>query len=266
MRDPNPKVSGAGFKILRKAGVEVVTGVLEKQARRLNEFFIKYIITGKPFVILKGAMTLDGKIATARGDSKWITAEAARNDAHELRAQVDAVLVGAETLLHDDPMLTCRLPGCKRQPYRVVLDGRLRTPPNSNFCKLASDGKTIIAALPGADDRKARRLEKAGCRILSLPPDDSGHVSIEKVLSELGALEVASLLVEGGGTVNFSFLRSGCVDKVVVYIAPRLLGGADSKTILGGAGFLTMSDAVNLRDVEISTIGQDIIVTAYPKY
>lgn len=264
MQDPNPKVAGRGFEILKKAGIEIASRVLEHEAEKLNEFYIKFITTKKPFVIMKGAMTLDGKIATAGGESKWITGEAARMDAHKLRRAVDAVLVGIETMLADNPALNCRLPGKPPQPLRIVLDSRLRSKYSMQFCKNASDGRSIIATLPGSDPEKAARLEEFGCRVLRVQASKDGRISIPALLRALGRMDVTSLLVEGGGAVHDAFLRAGCVDKVVLYVAPKILGGFTSHTLVDGIGFPSLAKALLLKDVQTTTLGRDIKIEAYP--
>ena len=262
MKDPNPKVAGRGFAILRKAGVEVVTGVLENEAKALNAAFIKYVTTGKPLVILKAAVTLDGKTATGDGDSKWITGESARRDVHRLRGECDAVLVGIGTLLKDDPQLTCRLPGAKRQPYRIVIDGGLDIGLKSNFCKLAADGKTIVATLPDANAAKAKKLEKSGVKVLRVPEKGTGKIDISQLLAELGKMSITSLLVEGGGETHFSFLSVGEADRAMFYIAPKLLGGKSSHTAVDGEGFGTIAAAVGVGEMEMKRFGNDIRISA----
>jgi diaminohydroxyphosphoribosylaminopyrimidine deaminase / 5-amino-6-(5-phosphoribosylamino)uracil reductase len=266
MQDPNPKVSGSGFAILKNAGIQVISGVMEAEARAVNDFYIKHITTGEPYVILKGAMTLDGKIATAGGLSRWITGEAARRDAHKLRAEVDAVLIGITTLLNDNSRLTCRLPGAARQPYRIVLDTRLRARPDLEFCKLATDGKSIVVTSPDADPKKAQRLEKSGCKILHVKTErKTGRIAIPALLAALGKMDITSLLVEGGGTVHDAFLRAGRVDRVVIYVAPKILGGAHSRTLVDGIGFPSLDSAPRLKDIKITRLNTDIKIQGYPE-
>lgn len=264
MQDPNPLVAGRGFEILKNTGIEIVSGVLRHEAEKLNEFYVKFITTKKPFVIMKGAMTLDGKIATPGGESKWITGDAARKDAHQLRRAADAILVGIDTMLADDPSLTCRLPGKPPQPLRIVLDSKLRLKYSLQFCKNAVDGRSMIATLPGSDPEKAARLEECGCRVLRVRTAKDGRVSIPALLRALGRMDVTSLLVEGGGAVHDAFLRAGCVDKVVVYMAPKILGGFTSHTLVDGIGFPSLAKALHLKDVQTTTLGRDIKIEAYP--
>ena len=264
-KDPNPLVSGRGFRILRRAGIEVVTGVLKEQAAALNEAYFHFITTGKPFVIMKGAMTLDGKIATSGGESKWITGAGARRDVHELRREADAVLVGVGTLLKDDPSLDCRLPGNPPQPLRVVLDSNLRTRPGLKFCRNAVDGKSVIITGAGADPRKAVRLEKLGCTVLRVRTLKNGRPAVPAALDALAKMDVTNVLVEGGGAVHDAFLRAGCVNKVVVYVAPKILGGANSHTLVDGPGFPGLDKSLNLTKLDVQHLGRDIRITGYPE-
>ena len=261
MIDPNPRVSGGGIKALRKAGVEVVTGVLADEARTLNEAFIKHITTGLPFVTLKIAQTLDGKIATAAGESKWITSAPAREEGHRLRNSNDAILVGVNTVLKDDPALTTRVPG-GRDPIRVIVDTRLRTPLTAKVITQQSPAKTCIATIETMPKDKLVQLLDAGAEIL-IAKESKGQVDLRSLLKMLGSHGVTSLLIEGGAEINASALRSGIVDKVVLFIAPMLMAGTDSLCAIGGTSPLKLSQAVGLRDIVSRPVGPDLMVEGY---
>jgi diaminohydroxyphosphoribosylaminopyrimidine deaminase/5-amino-6-(5-phosphoribosylamino)uracil reductase len=258
MQDPNPKVSGRGINILREAGIEVKCGVLENEVRKLNEVFLHWITTGKPFVIMKTAMTLDGKIATAQGESKWITNENSRYRTHELRDRYDAILVGIGTVLKDDPHLTARLHGKKgKNPIRVILDSKARTPLESH---VLNDGEapTIIAVTASAPARRIKALRERGAEVIQSGNGD--QVDLQQLLKLLGDKEIASLLVEGGGRVNFSFLRAGLVNKVMAFVSPKILGGKDALTPVEGEGFAKLSQAVRLTDLHVEQLDGDLLI------
>lgn len=260
--DPNPLVAGQGVSRLIAAGVEVTVGIGEAEARRLNEVFFHYITTRRPFVTVKTASTLDGKIATVTGHSRWITGEEARGQVHELRRRHDAILVGVGTVIADDPELTARTAGTAtgRQPVRVILDRRLRTPLDA---RVVNDGKapTWIVTSAEAPAEKRAALEERGVTVLV--PD--GPVTVEQVLDELGARGITSLLVEGGAEVNGSFLRARAVQKIVAYLSMKLVGGAGAPTPFGGPGLERMDEAVPLADVEWEQVGpHDLRITGYP--
>jgi diaminohydroxyphosphoribosylaminopyrimidine deaminase / 5-amino-6-(5-phosphoribosylamino)uracil reductase len=263
MTDPNPMVKGGGAAVLRSHGVEVVQGVLEEECRRLNEVFIKWITTGLPFVILKAAISLDGRIATRTGDSKWISNEQSRLLVHRLRNQVDGVLVGINTVMKDDPLLTVRLPQGKiKDPIRIVLDPRLRISPKGRI--LNDRGKTLMVTGARAPQGKKIRLEAQGTEILSLP-EQEGRISIKRLLAELGRRGLTSLLVEGGAEVYASFLTEGQADKLVLFIAPLLVGGQKAKGMIGGQGAAHIKEAIRLREMKVRFRGEDILVEAYPE-
>lgn len=261
MIDPNPKVSGGGVKTLRKAGIEVTTGVLEAEARKLNEAFIKYITTGMPFVTLKIAQTLDGKIATATGESKWITGEKAREEGRRLRDTNDAILVGVNTVLKDDPSLTTRAPG-GRDPIRIILDSKLRTPLAAKVITQSSSAKTYIATLDGMPKDKLLKLLDAGAEIF-IAKGKRGQIDLKYLMRMLGSQGVMSVLIEGGAEVNASALKSGIVDKVVVFVAPLLMTGRDSLCSIGGISPARLSRAVRLADVTFRFVGQDLMIEGY---
>ena len=252
MQDPDPRVNGAGIQQLRAAGVEVVFGILEEPAARLNEFYVKHRRTGRPFVSAKFAMSLDGKIATASGESRWITGEAARRHGHQLRHRHDAILVGLNTILKDDPELSARLPAAEtRQPLRIVLDSRLRTPATARVLS----SRTLIATVSDQ--------QLPGAETVRLPATRDGRVALEPLLDELGRRGIVSLLVEGGGETLASFFAGGLVDKVYAYIAPLLIGGREAPTALGGTGAQRLADAHHLSGTEVTQLEEDLLVSGY---
>ena len=261
MEDPNPLVAGKGIAMLREAGLDVSCGLLEAEARKLNEVFLKWIVTGMPFVTMKTAMSLDGKIATVAGKSQWITNEASRERVHEWRDIHDGILVGIQTVLVDNPSLTTRLPDNQgKHPVRIVLDSKGRTPTDS---KLLTDGKaeTIIAVTSKAPEEHLKRLKEAGASVLVAGSGD--QVDLPDLLHQLGKMEICSLFVEGGAAVNFSFLQAGLVDRVHAFIAPKLLGGREALTPVGGTGFAELSDAALLDDIEVENLAGDVLISGY---
>ena len=257
--DPNPQVSGKGVKILNENGIETKVGVLEEECRELNEAYFKYMTTGLPLVTLKFAQTLDGRIATATGDSRWISSEEFRKRAHRLRAISDAVLVGIDTVLADNPQLTVRLVK-GRNPTRVILDSRLRIPPDSEIVKTRDVAPVMIATTADADKKKFAQLREMGIDILVIQPDEFGEIDLKHLLRALGERNISSLLVEGGARVITSFLRQNLADKVVIAIAPRILGkGIDA---VGELNIARLSQALQLTFQKISRAGADIVVEA----
>jgi len=252
MSDPDERVRGAGIAKLQAAGIETVVGVHEERALLLNEFYVKHRLTGRPFVSAKFAMSLDGKIATRSGESRWITGEEARLHGHRLRHIHDAILVGVNTVISDDPELTTRLDGEEvRQPLRVVLDSQLRIRMSAKVV----GPNTLIATT------RAGRMGAA--EVLKLPAAPDGRVALEPLLDELGKRGILSLLVEGGSEVHASFFANGLVDKVHAYIAPRLIGGRDAPGPLGGAGVERLAEAIPLRDMDSTRLGADLLITGY---
>ncbi|MQL53590.1 bifunctional diaminohydroxyphosphoribosylaminopyrimidine deaminase/5-amino-6-(5-phosphoribosylamino)uracil reductase RibD [Desulfofundulus thermobenzoicus] len=263
MTDPNPLVSGRGLDILSRAGVEVKAGVLEDRARRLNEVFIKYITTRRPFVVAKAAMSLDGKIATRTGESRWITGPEARLQVHRLRDRYDAILVGINTVLRDNPSLTTRLPeGGGKDPVRVIVDSRARTPPCARVLTRESAAPTIVAVTREAPVENLRRLENAGAQILVVP-GDGPRVDLAALMAELGRREITSVLIEGGGEIHASALYARIVDKVIWFIAPLIIGGREAPGPVGGMGPAGLDKAFKLSEVTVTRYGTDICVEGY---
>jgi diaminohydroxyphosphoribosylaminopyrimidine deaminase/5-amino-6-(5-phosphoribosylamino)uracil reductase len=276
MNDPNPLVTGKGFARLREAGVEVTVGVAKTEARKLNEAFARYIRTKLPLVLLKAAMTLDGKIAPPPGESEnpsalgagtatrgWITSEAARAHVHELRHQSDAILIGVGTVIADDPLLTDRSERRRHRPLmRVILDSRLRIPIDSRLVKTANHDVTVFYSVP--DEKKKRELENRGVIVEKIDFEvASRRPALGKVFYRLGEMEITSVMIEGGATINWAALASGVVDKVFLYYAPKILGGSGGVPFSTGAGFGRLDDAMQVNNVELHRFGQDFAVEGY---
>ncbi|MCM3744516.1 bifunctional diaminohydroxyphosphoribosylaminopyrimidine deaminase/5-amino-6-(5-phosphoribosylamino)uracil reductase RibD [Sporosarcina luteola] len=260
--DPNPVVAGNGVKILEDAGIEVVIGVLEEQSRRMNEVFNKFIVEQRPFMTMKAGSTLDGKIATHTADSKWITSAEARHDVHVLRNQNMAILVGVNTVIEDNPELTTRIPN-GRNPIRIILDSSLRIPLLS---KVVTDGQAetwIFTSSTYNEDAK-KLLEERGITVFHT--SGTRQVELNDVVRILGEKLVSSVLIEGGGSIHAAFLEKQLVDKVEIYIAPKLVGGTNAPTFLEGTGVELMRDAIDIEDLTITQIGKDFKFTGYPKY
>lgn len=256
--DPNPLVAGKGLTILRDAGIECVSGVLEDECLAVNEVFFHYITTKTPFVVMKYAMTLDGRIAAFTGDSKWITGETARRHVHETRKRLSAIMVGIGTVLADDPMLNCRIVSGV-DPLRLICDSYLRTPLDSQLVRTAKDIPTWIFCADADVSRKAA-LEDAGVTVIPMPDESGTHVDLAAAMQYLGQQQVDSILLEGGGTLNGEALRLGLVHRVQAYIAPKLIGGSAAHGPVGGAGIARMADALQLDGTTITRLGEDILI------
>mgnify|MGYP001078325239 CR=1 FL=1 len=259
--DPNPLVSGKGKDELEKARIKTSLGEHEEEARELNEAYIKFITAGLPFVTVKFAMSLDGKIATRNGDSKWISSEESRGYVHRLRKISDAIMVGVNTVIIDDPQLTARVGGeIERQPLRVIVDSQGRTPLNARVFQ--SPGRALLAVGESIAQDRVRQLEEAGAEVMRLPSRD-GLVDIEELLRALGRMEITSVLVEGGGTLLGSFFDLRLVDKVFAFISPIIIGGEKAKVVAGGKGIDKISQALCLSRVRVERFGQDVMVSGY---
>ena len=263
MPDPNENVAGGGLKYLEQHGLEVTTGVCEEQARKQNEAFITYVTTGRPFVIAKCAATLDGRIATRTGDSKWVTGEAARRFVHRLRHAVDAIMVGINTVRKDNPSLTTRLDGREgKDPARIILDTHLSIAPDARVLQQDSAADTILVAGKGVGHSKKAVFEKAGVQVIEAPLKHN-QIDIAALMELLGAMEISSLLIEGGSQVLASAFSAGIIDKVQFFYAPKILGGDDGIPICSGPWAELMSQSVAIKDIAVHRFGDDILIEGY---
>lgn len=260
MLDPNELVAGKSIKKLKEHGIEVIVGVKEEECKKLNEVFIKYITSKKPFVVLKSGMSLDGKIATYSGESKWITSEESRNDSQKLRNRLHSIMVGINTIIADDPELTCRINN-KKILNRIIVDTNLRIPLESKVIK-NEDKRTIVATTINSDENKKQILRNLGVKVIEVASKNN-RVDLKELIKKLGEEGIDSVLIEGGGKLNFSALKEGIVDKIIFYIAPKILGGENSKSSIAGQGFPKLSEAVNLVNTSYRKIGEDLVVEGY---
>ena len=256
-RDPNPKVSGKGAALLREHGVQVEEDFLREECDELNPVFFHYITTGKPYVVMKYAMTLDGKIASRTGASKWITGEEARRHVHRLRGRYAGIVAGIGTVLADDPLLNCRMEG-GHQPTRIICDSRLRIPLDSQICRTAGEYNTIVACAQGDLEKKAQ-LEALGVEVWTVP-NQEGRVDLRALMTRLGQAGIDSVLLEGGGEVHEAALRAGIVNHICAYIAPKLLGGREAKSPVEGLGAETPGEGTQLSHLKTTLLGEDILL------
>ena len=264
--DPNPLVSGKGIDILKQAGLQTQVGVLEQAARRLNEAFFKYIITQRPWLALKTAMTMDGKIATCQGNSRWITGPEARRYVHSLRNQYDAIMVGIGTVLADDPLLNTRLEKEEsRDPVRIIVDGQLLLPLDSQIVKTSHKQCTLVYTSHTADEGREAALKQKGIEVIRIDGSPDA-LDLEQLVDDLGRREIISVLVEGGAGLNASLLEQRLVDKVYWFIAPKMVGGVKAPGPIAGDGVPTMDEALVLHDMQVQQIGADILIEAYTRW
>ncbi len=260
--DPDERVDGRGFEALRGAGVEVLIGPLATEAAELNAGYLKLKRTGRPLVIAKAALSLDGRMATSSRGSQWITGEEARNFAHQVRGTVDAVVVGIGTLLADDPRLTARAPGAHQPRYRVVVDGRLDTPPDARLLQEKA-GVPLVVTTSAGDAKLRRRLEASGAQVVGAQATSSGRVDLDDMLARLGELDVASVLMEGGSALLTNAFELGIIDKVMLFYAPLLIGGQEALPLWGGDGIAELASAPRVQRVRLHRLGPDWAVEGY---
>ncbi|HHT9111547.1 MAG TPA: bifunctional diaminohydroxyphosphoribosylaminopyrimidine deaminase/5-amino-6-(5-phosphoribosylamino)uracil reductase RibD [Candidatus Brocadiaceae bacterium] len=256
--DPNPVTAGRGIRKLKDAGIEIQIGVLEHQARRLNAPFFKLMQKGIPYVIAKWAMSLDGKIATYTGESKWITSEESRGYVHKIRGQVDGILVGINTVLRDDPLLTCRTEG-GRNPRRIIIDSNALLPLNSRLLNTINESEVVVAVNKNAQVERIEILRQLGCRVIQTC-NTMDRVDLKELFYRLGEMELTNILVEGGSRVITSFFEERLVDKVMVFIAPIIIGGEGARSPVLGKGIDTIREATEIREITVQRISKDILV------
>jgi diaminohydroxyphosphoribosylaminopyrimidine deaminase/5-amino-6-(5-phosphoribosylamino)uracil reductase len=263
MRDPNKEVVGDGAEFLKQQGIPVTIGVCEEQAKKQNEAFTKYVSTGRPFVIAKCASTLDGRIATRTGDSKWVTGEPARQFVHRLRHAVDAIMVGVNTVRMDNPSLTTRLAGGEGQdPVRIILDTQLSTPPDARVLQQVSTSETILVAGQAVGKDKITALEKTGARVIESPLKND-LIDLATLMDQLGAMQISALLIEGGSRVLASAFGANIVDKLFFFYAPKILGGDDGVPICSGPGAEVMSQCIAVDNIAVHRFGDDVLIEGY---
>lgn len=269
MEDPNPGVAGGGFEYLKENGITITKGVCAQEAVKLNEIFIKYIKTKRPFTIIKCATTLDGRLATRTGDSKWVTGQQSRQFVHRIRHAVDAIMVGINTVKQDDPALTTRLekhstPIKGIDPTRIILDTHLTMPEKAKLLQLNSDSDTLIITGPSVDEDKKRRIERKGVKIIEAPVTN-GLINLNRLMDYLGSLSLTSLLIEGGGQVIASALSSKIVDKIYFFFAPKILGGDDGVPVCKGPGPDLMKNCISVTGIHTRRFGDDVMIEGYIK-
>lgn len=262
--DPNPLVTGKGIRQLKDAGIQVTVGLLEKEARQQNEVFLKYITANRPFCALKMAVTLDGKIATAGGDTRWITGPQARTFTHRLRSRYDAILVGINTVINDDPLLTSRLEGESKDPIRIILDSKLRISPAARVVNLSSEAPTVIITTKHHDPEKKSLLERRGVEVIPVD-DDHGKVNLRSLMEVLANRNITGVLIEGGAQVAAAFLEAKLVDKLYWFMAPKIVGGQAALGAVSGKGRVQLKDAWQFAIHETKSLGDDLLLVLYPR-
>jgi len=270
MKDPNPVNNGKAFRVLKARGIKVSCGLLEKEAKKLNEVFIKYITSKRPFITCKLAQTLDGKIATKTGDSKWITGKESRRFAHELRSQADAVMVGVGTIIKDDPLLTSRkhVEGLRfkvqslKQPIKIIVDSTLRAPSNARIFGKDSPAKVILATTKKAPKARVKLFKKLDCEVLMLN-QKNGTVSLRHLMKELGKRQITSVLVEGGGELVGGLVDEKLVDKFLIFVTPKIIGGKNAITSVEGKGVDKISKAIKLKGIKYRRFKEDLLIEGY---
>ena len=260
MLDPNELVAGKSIEKLKKHGIEVVVGIKEEECKKVNEIFIKYITSKIPFVVLKSGTSIDGKIATYTGESKWITSEKAREDSQNLRNRLHSIMVGVNTIIADDPNLTCRI-NSNKHLTRIIVDTNLRIPLDSKVIT-NQDKNTIVATAVDADENKKQELRNLGIKVIEVSKKES-RVNLQELVKKLGQEGIDSILIEGGGTLNFSALKEKIVDKIIFYIAPKIIGGENSKSSISGEGFSKLNEAVSIINTSFRKIGEDLVIEGY---
>ncbi len=280
MKDPNPLVGGKGFDILRNSGISVNCGLLEKEARKLNEAYVKFITTSMPFVTVKAAISLDGKTSTAAGDSRWISSPQSLKRSRRARSFVDAIVAGKTTVLKDNPLLTARneKKTLTAQPLAVILDSRLEIPPDYKIFTTTERRKVFVYCSLDAPKEKVKRLQNEGIDVIPVPdcpysgkpparsPSSRSGLDLHAVMRDLGQKQTASVLVEGGPTLHFSFFESRLADKIEFYIAPMIIGGVKAPTAVDGKGFSAIGDTIGIEDMQVRRLGNDLFIQGYPVY
>ena len=256
--DPNLITSGKGIQKLKAAGIEVVVGVMETQARRLNAPFFKLMQQGLPYIIVKWAMSIDGKISTHTGESKWITSDESRRYAHAIRCQVDGILVGINTVTRDDPLLTCRIEG-GRNPKRIILDSHAQIPANSRLLSSVNEGEIIVAVTENAPQHRVEKIRQLGCKIIQTSGAD-GRVDLKELFRQLGEAGMTNILVEGGSRVITSVIESRLADRAIIFIAPMIIGGEGAKPPVLGAGVSKINEAARITEITVQRFSDDIVI------
>lgn len=261
--DPNPITKGKGAEILKGVGIEVISGILENDAAKLNAPFFKLMEKKRPYITAKWAMSLDGKIATQTGDSRWISSEESRSYVHSIRGQMDAIMVGIGTTIADDPLLTCRI-SAERVPKRIIVDNKARLPLDSQLIKTIDDADVIVATTDQAPKDRIKKLEDLGCNIITVN-EENGLVDLKLLLDELGSLQFTNVLVEGGSRIFGSMFDNHLVDKVVIFIAPKIIGGKNAVSPVSGNGIINIANAAQINDIKLSQFANDIVVEGIVK-